>query len=374
MIIYLIVFVFSYFCSLIAKKVSRSHIFLFYFFSFLAILFPSFLAGFRDTTVGKDIEVYVIGTFHKAILSESLTDFIIFSGLRFEPLYLLYNYIISRFTDNIFWFFFIQQFFVLSLIYSFAFHFENKFSSSLFYLFYLLFFYNESLNLVRQTFSIAVIIYSFRFLFEKRIIRYNLCILIAYIFHYSSVCLFFLYPLYWWLVNINNKNSFRIVTVFILLLSLCLYIYFENIILYGISTGIINSFYLIYIDQIVSGFNITEKILVVFLWIISKIIDITRNGSMEKQNDIISVFSIVSMLFLFCGVYNIVSQRIALYFILIEFIILLKKIFNFNLTIRILFSSCLFLILIIRWLHYAHAIDAYSGTIPYKISTLQGII
>jgi hypothetical protein len=346
-----------------AEKLEKQNWKKIHFFSFLAILLPSLLAGFRDITVGIDLGGYVINNFNDAKSSHSLTDYN--SSSTLEPLYLVYTYIITRFTDNLFWFLFIQQFLILSLIYSFAVSVRKKISVSLFWLIYLLFLFNESLNIVRQSFSMAIIIYSFRFLFERRILLHYACILLACTFHYSSIILFFLYPLYWILYEVKNKSSIKWILIIILVCGGCIYFYFDEILIYLISKGLISQHYELYAGYVGknAGVHKTDLVITIIIWMISLI---TKTKYRLHGNNSFTIYTSITIICLFCGVYNDVAHRIALYVILMEFVMLLMHLHRFKLKRKRTFCVyLLILFLLVRFVNFSLSDNAFSGTVPY---------
>jgi hypothetical protein len=350
----------------LAEKLEKQKWKKIHFFSFLAILLPSLLAGFRDVTVGIDLGVYVIDSFNDAKSSHSLTDYNSYSAL--EPLYLAYTYIITRFTDNLFWFLFIQQFLILSLVYSFAISFRKKISVSLFWLIYLLFLFNESLNIVRQSFSMAIIIYSFRFLFERRIVLHYTCILIAFTFHYSSMLLIFLYPLYWFLYGMK-KNIYIIWILIILLISgYCIYFYFDKILLYLFSENLVSVKYIGYVGKS-STVHKTDLVIAIVVLIISLI---TKTKYKLHGNNSFIIYTTITIICFLCGAYNDVAHRIAWYLMLMEFVMLLMRLHRIkSKEIKTLCVYVLITFLLIRFVHFALADNALSGTIPYTSKYLR---
>lgn len=68
----------------------------------LAILLPSFLAGYRDYTIGTDVLVYGNIWFHNAILSNNFWNYMEWANnSSIGVLYATFNYVVSRFTSNV---------------------------------------------------------------------------------------------------------------------------------------------------------------------------------------------------------------------------------------------------------------------------------
>ena len=106
MILYLLVFALSTYAFYYASKLPNS-IFK-YILIFIGILIPSLLAAFRDLDVGIDVLNYVEPTWYNIKHSHSLHEYLL-ENINTEPIYLLLNYIVALFTDDIHIFFFMHM-------------------------------------------------------------------------------------------------------------------------------------------------------------------------------------------------------------------------------------------------------------------------
>ena len=98
MLIYIVVFIISLWGVREAdvRYEERSYRIL---FSLIAVLPPILLAGFRDSTVGTDMVIYILPLFEEqAIAQQELGTFIDTNDL--EILYLILNYIVAKITDS----------------------------------------------------------------------------------------------------------------------------------------------------------------------------------------------------------------------------------------------------------------------------------
>ncbi len=155
-------------------------------FTALSMFFPCLLAALRGSSVGIDMQIYIIRFFNLAVKSDSFRDYVKLVGLT-DYLYLAINYFISRFTNLLWIELFIQQALVIVPIYIALFRiFENKKSIILGMCFYFLSMYNFSLNISRQSIALAFGILGFSYL-GKENKKYILYVIVATLFHNSAV-------------------------------------------------------------------------------------------------------------------------------------------------------------------------------------------
>lgn len=64
-------------------------------------------------------------------------------------------------------------------------------------LIYLCLFLFDSLGLIRQSLAVALIFWGYRYVYERKLCKYIIVVLIATGFHYSAVIALFIYPLYY---------------------------------------------------------------------------------------------------------------------------------------------------------------------------------
>ena len=169
------------------------------FFGWMAIIIPTFIAGARDYTVGSDTQGYGIHVFDVA-LNSSFEEFFRSSNeyvRNVEVLYRVFVYIIAKIFENVFWQFFIIQFIICLLVYITLNNLQNNKYAWLGYYIYLTFFYGFSLNLMRQSISMAIILWGFKFVKDRKLPQYIVVIIIATLIQLMSIIGVFIYPLYY---------------------------------------------------------------------------------------------------------------------------------------------------------------------------------
>ena len=98
-------------------------------------------------------------------------------------------YLISAFTKDSFFFFFITNLIVNWGVFFFLYKAKSRFQFSLWlgWLSYLFIFYNRTLNLSRQSIAIAIVLISITYLWDKKYIKYGALTVIALSFHTSAI-------------------------------------------------------------------------------------------------------------------------------------------------------------------------------------------
>ena len=312
MYIYIIILIISYLFSYIAFNILNKKV-PFYILSLLAIIIPSLLAGCRDTTVGYDIEVYMVPLFNEL---QNISDWqallLIGASSGLEWFFIIFNYLITRFTDNIFWAFFIQQLIVLILIYFTCYRLHTKLNASFLYFTYLLFYFCASMTAARQVFAISMVFFSYPYIINRNLYKFIICIIVAWTMHSSALFALSLYPIS--IYSINNKRKIDVIKlIFLCVLGLLAYTYFPVITNKLISYGLMPEKYIKYIDQEYMTHKL-DILLVFGLFISSKIKKyyIIRNNEIRIIKIFMSYASYcLWQVFLYIMVWYMVMQKLS---------------------------------------------------------------
>lgn len=162
----------------------------------LACFCLAMLAALRGDTIGTDVRTYVIRYFSYARIESNFFYYIkAFEVDSVEPLYMLFNWIVARFTDNVrVWYFFIE-FWDMAFIIAFLWENRKKYSLPMGAFVMMMMFYNISFNAIRQMMALSVCLYSFSAVRDKKIKKFIFLMLIAILIHRSTVILLATYPL-----------------------------------------------------------------------------------------------------------------------------------------------------------------------------------
>ena len=163
----------------------------------VALFLPSLLAGLRDYSIGTDVLVYGNTWFEYAISDADFHHYIAWgtaSGI--DLIYCIINYIIARFTDNAHWFYFIFSFITTGLIYKSAEDNRDIVEPYFVMLSYYLLFYNQSLNMLRQSLALAIAACSFSYIRKNQYPQFALCAILAFLAHRSAIVVILLLLIY----------------------------------------------------------------------------------------------------------------------------------------------------------------------------------
>ena len=359
MLIYYAVIAISCLCVYIGFKIKLT---LFrQMFNVIAILVPSLLAGYRDTTVGMDLAYYAVPCFNAMCDTYSLKLLILYwgTGLDLEPLYIIYNFVITRYTDDIFWALFVQQLIVLGLVLFTCYKLKKYVSVPCLYSIFMLLCYLQSMSANRQIFAIAIVFYSFYYVIVGKKYIYICIILLATFFHYSAIIAM---PIFW-IYNYFKKNEIKkhhlIVT---LLLGTICFLCFPVIIHSLIGLGLLAAKYIRYVDDS----NKAHTINLVILVALSLVVSLSSNR--KAQNNMLYFMFIIIFFMYLCGVYNDVATRVAWYYLLFAAILALKlssQIPNKNILKNIVVA--LFTIQFV----YLSIFTSFADAIPYTSTVLK---
>lgn len=253
MIIYLIVFALSCFFTALAqrclKKMQKGE---FLTFSIIAIILPVMLAALRDPGVGTDSAGYCTSIW-SAVLQYRHFDVLmnLFNNDFFpevERIYLITNWLVSLFSEDIHTLFFVLNLLVIGFIYKAAYDNRHKAEMWQVMLLFQILFYSNSLNLIRQYIAVAIGTYAYKFLEKhdwKKLIFWTT---IMFMWH-STTIVFIALIFIDLLFNIQNKKAKKLVTAGICISMYILYTQFDNILIFTVNQGIIPSRFTAYLKQ-----------------------------------------------------------------------------------------------------------------------------
>lgn len=281
------------------------------FYAFLAIFILSVFAGIRDYTLGTDVLLYGKIWFEKSVEFDSFIMFLKKAneysiGIGYAAL----NYFVSRISNNFHFFLFVYQFIHLSLIYSTIRLFKSKISITFAFFIYLFTFYNLSYNILRQIMAISIVFFGYRFIKNKKLVKYVITILLACSFHSTAVIGFMLYPISW---AITNKKLKEISKTIIIITGLFCVVLFRHIFQYLNTINIMDlNRYTHYLTDEVGG----GRFIRLFYWLFICIVLIMCRKRILHNNSYthLSMYMLISFIFSFiCFLGGSFIVRIAYY-------------------------------------------------------------
>lgn len=188
----------------------------------LVILPPAILAGLRDYVVGTDVMVYAYQVFGIANNIHGIAD--LFSpniyNSRIEIGFYILAWFSHIFSDDAHIFLFFISLFIGVFVYLILYRMREFVSIWLGEAVYLLCFYNETLNMMRQSMAIVMVIYAFTFIYYKKSwSKFWILAIPSYFFHHSAVIglSLFLPVLIFGKDKINSKKSWKYMALILLI-------------------------------------------------------------------------------------------------------------------------------------------------------------
>ncbi len=362
MIIYLFTFLIVTMLSILIQLIMKNNKKAAFLLSFLCIIILSLVAGLRANSVGRDINVYGLSTFNNCRKFNSILSYIKFYQFK-EPLYYGLNYIVFKLFGNFNVFLFILQFILSSFVFKIAYD-ESKEDKGTFWLYifaYLIFWYNTSFNIIRQSLAIIILVYAFRFLLKEKYKKYYLYVFFAFLFHSSSIICIFL-PL---LKKISTSKKRVIYLVIVPTLLFCLFITIDSL-------TVLLSHYFPFFSKYYEYVKMDQTNLIVKFAILKFLVAVvllffaTGNRFREnKENLIFSFIIIIDFLLYISSNYIMFGYRLS-YFFLPLFIYLIPRLDKSysDVYAKRFYRIAIICTMIFYW-YYRYIAIGYDGTIPY---------
>lgn len=190
MILYLFFIILAFLISCIAKKTEKK------LFLWIIIGVLTIAAGFRGNDVGIDTPNYY---------SDIVNRFPYHWQFREEGFRFISNLILSM-TKNPQIVFILCAFVTNTLILLRLWDFRNNADFSLEVLLYLLVYYSNTLNIMRQYVAVSIIFYASRYLFKKKYVLFLLSLILASFFHRSALLGIIMFMIAVW-KSLNKKRK-----------------------------------------------------------------------------------------------------------------------------------------------------------------------
>ncbi len=369
--IYIVVFVISCFLTYLAQEsFKKEKKVIGIFFSFFAILLPAGLAGLRAPIVGTDVKIYGEAYFNLACISDTFAQYRELCATDFS--YALVNFIVSRFTTSVNWFFFVLELIILIPIYISAYQHRKEKSMVMFMAVTFLFFFNTSINQLRQSVAIAIIVFAIKYAEDRKLVKYLIAVAIASTFHISALLAI---PIY---VIFGTKDfKYKRLFEFLLLLGTVIIIAnLMNLLEIGINAGILPAKYLYYLDTFAKDtvdFNVLDLLLKLsFVWLGY----VVYKGAKKKEKKVESylLLMIMDLILMQAGIFSMYIDRMALYYgvpAYIHFIPMFNKGFKDDKFNKTIIQLVCIVILATYWF-IKNVYLGHSETVPY-VSYILGI-
>ncbi len=289
MLIYLITFFLSYVLLRIGQnkknKLQRNVCII------MAILLPSILAGCRDFTIGTDVLIYGNRWFRYAVNSQqNFAGYVRWAvAASIGAVYASINYFVAMFTENTHWFYFFLSAITNSLVYKAVKDNDDLIDVPFAMLTYYLLFYNQSLNLLRQSLAVAFGACAFIYIRKQKKISFIICAMLAMFTHSSAIVIMAIYIIY---ITINGKFG-TIAKIGMLIGTVVSVVGFASITHFLIQIGILSNRYEHYIYDMQRGGGYVRLFLLCIPYLIL-IMFCTKKTEFEKEKNVLVIFLIMA--------------------------------------------------------------------------------
>lgn len=187
MVLYVLISIFFIICMIYEKSVLKITYRKLWAIFLIAPLF--IMNAFKDVTVGSDTSVY--SSLYNIFTQESL-----FTGRNFsmEIGYRSINKILGLLNIDFFGFQIIYSLFIFFILFQFVVKYSKNISFSIFFFVtFRVFFF--SMTGIRQMIAISIVLYSIKYIENKKPVKYIMSVILASLFHVSAIISVFLYLL-----------------------------------------------------------------------------------------------------------------------------------------------------------------------------------
>ncbi|WP_297700824.1 EpsG family protein [uncultured Fibrobacter sp.] len=205
-----------------------------------------FVAAFRDVSVGVDTLMYAMK--YNIVKTMSLSE--MFADYGEDYLYSLILYVSSHLFDKPYAYFGLMQAFVIIPLLMLSVKYSNKVDVWKILAIYCFWYYNDSLNIIRQMVAVVFVFVAFDFLQEQKKWKALLLFLIGYGFHSSAMMIGIPMFIIYAAVKKNLSLTKKIIIVGLVVLVL---VQGQNLFVNLIDAGALSSRYNLYADTFISG-------------------------------------------------------------------------------------------------------------------------
>ena len=225
---------YSFKCAIYNKEKYPKKIVKFILWSIIGILIPCLLAAFRDYSVGVDTENYAVNIVSLAAHTHNFQLVYLNNGGGTELLYVLLIYIVTFFTSEGALVLFLLQMLSIVPVFIAAVKLRNKMSVLLVMGTYFFMFYNNSLNLCKQSIACSFLLLAVSYLYVEDAEKYKKikslsCILLAIMFHKATLYGIAIIFICRWVSKTNKRIFLRMIIYVCIVLFPVILKYFINL-------------------------------------------------------------------------------------------------------------------------------------------------
>ncbi|WP_165971015.1 EpsG family protein [Peribacillus frigoritolerans] len=324
---------------------------------YLAILIPWIIASNRYG-IGTDYYNYE-KMYYNITNFGSILESIINSS--YEPGWIILNYVVKYiFNNEVKYIFVISSLLILFFNFSAIYTYRKRINMSIAIFILMCTLYNPSFNIIRQSLAMAILLFSLKYIDEKKVLKFILLVVLAGSFHYSA---FIFVPVYW-VLNNNYYNFWSKFKIFVFyLLFILIVVQFEPLFNSLINVGVFSK-YNIY--EINSNGSIGIGNIIVRLPVI--LIILLNLKELRKKDPFmggVTVLYFISLILYFLGYKADYLARIAVTFEMMQIFILSSIIRSQNDLSRKYLYYLLIILYYFIYFTYFILMGNYGETIPY---------
>lgn len=318
---------------------------------FIIILPPVFLATFRYN-IGYDYGSYIQGF----INSYDCTLESIFSSYDIgDPI--AYNFITKVMTffdsDRLF----LMVLSLLSLIPGLIYilnDWKDVNTKSLMIFIYLFIPFIFSFSACKQGIALSILIYSLKYVFNRKLFKFLLCVLLAFLFHSTSIIFIFVYFM------LDKKGNFSLLKKIFLIIACVFIIINLQLILEGFMGGRYETYAIDNVEGRNRTFWLYSLLASIFLIFRKKLILI------DKRNDLLIMMMIIGAITQYLGFSNAFAKRIGEYFLVAQVFLIPQCIYIFKRSSRSLIFVLIVLYVVGIFLIANPTASSGMGFVPYR--------
>lgn len=298
------------------------------------------------------------------------------NSLNFEIGYKLFIYLITRVTSSPHFILFLIQFIIILFVYLFAYRSRKETNMTFVIIIYMLLWYCVSFTFMRQSISMAIILYSIPLFKDKKYFKTILLFLLAVSFHSAAIIAILIY-LFIILSKskITKKHKILIYTLFAILLIFSVIFFEELLYFFTTKTKLLPDRYYYYVKTYFQeeGVSMGSELILRLCMILSLMFYSLFTNKKNVKINISFVLLLLTMDFAtFILSYKIVNiSRMGLYFFYPAVFYLIPNVsFAFEPEARKFISICFIIVMSIYWI-WKFPVSNWCETYPYRLDIIE---
>lgn len=315
MLIYIFAFVFSLLILSVLFEKNKLKLSKILFFGGISLLFPIILAAFRDEKIGTDLSYYVEPIWLDATAWANRVEDLELRWNGIEKTYLWINFLCAQISSDIAFFLFVIQCLIIVPVFIAAVRLRKYVSPTFVMFVYYFTIYNESLNMIRQSLALSMSLLAFSYLItSKKRIAYSLYLLTLFL--HGSAIIGLLIPISYFILTkckLSRKQISYIMLCIVILLGVFT-LYTEQLMIFGMSKGLIDAKYIAYTsgDGLFSA-HLNKSTMLYDMVIFFIVYSTYKSNRTNATLTMFVIISLMSVLFDMTGVITSYLARMAKY-------------------------------------------------------------